>query len=218
MLALHEASGLPVVLRLHARSPAPERRRTDARALAVLAGLRIVPLYEHIEIDFDGGVGVATVREYVEGASVRALLRRGLPHVSSLTLLRTGLLALAEAHEQGVTHRGYKPENLLVEADGRARVADFATIPPPPGPPDEPTGYREDDVRAAFAVFVESVVGPKGGAGKLPRRLRALTEPAVRGDGAALLESVEHTGPSGWGPDWVSRGDLELAGLVGKVR
>ena len=139
-----------------------------------------------------------------------------MPPPAALSLLRTGLLALGTAHAAGVTHRGYKPENLLVDARGTARLADFAVAPPPPTP--EPTGYREDDVRAAFAVFVECVVGRKGGADKLPRRLRPLAPAAVPGDGAALLDAVSRVGHDTWGREWLSRAERELARRVGKVR
>ena len=161
----------------------------------------------------DGHHSAVTVREYVPGASVRTLLGR-LAQESSLALLRHGLLALAAAHERGVTHRAYTASNVVVDERGVARVTDFATVPPPPNAPDEPTGYREDDVRAAFAVFVECVVGREGGAEKLPRRLRGLADPAVAGDRAALLDGVEQAG----GRDWLPRAERELARLVSKVR
>jgi hypothetical protein len=97
---------------------------------------------------------------------------------------------------------------------GQPGTAD-PSMPTGPGESFEPpTGYREDDVRAAFAVFVECVAGPKGGAEKLPRRLRALTPVAVAGDGAALLEAVERVGHDAWGPDWLARAETELARRV----
>jgi hypothetical protein len=62
------------------------------------------------------------------------------------------------------------------------------------------------------------VVGSRGGADKLPRRLRGLAVPAVAGDGAALMEAVSKVGQDNWGREWVSRGERELARAVGKVR
>jgi len=128
--AIHEASGLRVTLRFHA--PAPDEvvaaRRAEAHALAGVRSPHVAQLYEHVEACLDGGVGVATVRQYVAGASAQALAGR-LPHEASLAMLRAGLLALAAAHAHGVTHRAYKPENLLVDAEGHARLADFATTP-----------------------------------------------------------------------------------------
>ncbi|MGH7732991.1 MAG: serine/threonine-protein kinase, partial [Gemmatimonadales bacterium] len=42
-----------------------------------------------------------------------------------LRLLREALSALGQAHQQGLVHRDVKPENLLLERDGRLRITDF---------------------------------------------------------------------------------------------
>jgi serine/threonine-protein kinase len=225
VLARHEASGHPVLLRYHPPSPEPEvaARRAEARALAGLASPHIASLYEHIEVALPGqpadAVGAVTVREYVDGASVRSLLARSpLPPESALSLLRAGLLALQRAHEAGVTHRGYKPENLLVDVQGSARLADFAVTPagaPAEEATTDPRNRATEDVRAAFAVFV-ACLGAQ--AGKLPRRLRGLAPVGATGDGPALLEAVEQAGRAGWGPQWRSRGEQELARRVARAR
>jgi serine/threonine protein kinase len=228
VLALHEATGLPVALRYHCPAddgdgPTAEwlaALRADARALAAVTSVHIASLYEHIEVVLDGRFGVATVREYVEGASLGRLLRRStLPHPAALALLRAGLLALAAAHAQGVTHRAYVPENLLVDTRGQPRLADFATLPAdgPVRPENPPQDWILSDVRSAFAVFVACVVGRTGGAGRLPRRLRGLEEPAA-GGAVALLEAVEAVGGAGWGEQWRSRGEQELSRLVARAR
>ena len=246
VLARHEASGHPVLLRYHSPGPEPvvAARRSEARALAGLASPHIASLYEHIEVTLPGqpadAVGAVTVREYVEGASVRSLLARSpLPPESALSLLRAGLLALQRAHEVGVTHRGYKPENLLVDAQGSARLADFAITPAPSGeatdPGATPAGddIRADDdararydvrvrndVRAAFAVFLACLGarGQKQPDHKLPRRLRGLAQVGADGDGPALLEAVDQAGRAGWGPQWCARGERELARRVARAR
>ena len=220
VLAGHEASGHLVLLRYH--PPASEAsvaaRRAEAQALAGVSSPHVASLYEHIELALPpqapgevGAVGAVTVREYVAGASMRSLSRSPLPPESALRLLHTGLLALRSAHERGVTHRGYKPENLLVAADGTARLADFAM------PASEPSQQSRivEDVRAAFAVFV---AGLGTTAEKLPRRLRPLAAVGETGDGAALLDAVERTGQAGWGPEWRTRGERDLARRVGRVR
>jgi eukaryotic-like serine/threonine-protein kinase len=246
VLARHEASGHPVLLRYHPPAPEPvvTARRTEAHTLASLASPHIAQFYEHIEVALpprigpadpggppdripgadhaEAAVGAVTVREYVAGASVRSLLSRSvLPPESALSLLDSGLLALRYAHERGLTHRGYKPENLLVDADGTARLADFAVRPEA-----EESGTSADsdsrprswilaDVKAAFAVFVTCL----GGQGdRLPRRLRGLAAAGEAGDGAALLEAVEQVGRAGWGAQWRSRGERELARRVARAR
>ena len=43
----------------------------------------------------------------------------------SVEIARDAALALAHAHGRGVTHRDVKPENLLLDRDGRVRLIDF---------------------------------------------------------------------------------------------
>ncbi len=64
--------------------------------------------------------------EFVDGGSVRDWLKaqsRGAADVVSV-FLQAGR-GLAAAHQAGVVHRDFKPDNVLVRADGRAQVTDF---------------------------------------------------------------------------------------------
>jgi tetratricopeptide (TPR) repeat protein len=64
---------------------------------------------------------------YVEGSSLRSLLDRegSLPLEKTLGLLRQIAGALEAAHEAGVVHRDLKPQNILLDAEGNAYIADF---------------------------------------------------------------------------------------------
>jgi serine/threonine-protein kinase len=77
--------------------------RADARVLSNLESPLVAQMYEYVESD----VAVATVREYVEGDSVRHVMPPGgLRPEAALTVLKRGLLALVATHTLGVTHRG----------------------------------------------------------------------------------------------------------------
>jgi Tol biopolymer transport system component/predicted Ser/Thr protein kinase len=73
------------------------------------------------------GDTVAISMEYVEGESLRAILKRfgGVPLRRGLEWTAQICSALAEAHAQGVIHRDLKPENIVIARDGTAKVMDF---------------------------------------------------------------------------------------------
>jgi formylglycine-generating enzyme required for sulfatase activity len=61
----------------------------------------------------------------VDGARPLDRLRLELDHVGRARLVRDAARALGHAHARGVVHRDVKPDNLLVDAEGRLRVTDF---------------------------------------------------------------------------------------------
>src|SRR4051812_30457374 len=63
--------------------------------------------------------------EFVEGASLKDLIERGLSVPEAVEIVRQVLSGVKYAHDRGIVHRDLKPQNVLVDADGRARVTDF---------------------------------------------------------------------------------------------
>jgi tetratricopeptide (TPR) repeat protein len=93
----------------------------EAQAMARLQHPNVVAVYE--VGFFDGGGYV--VMEQVHGQTLRDWLldRRTLPQV--IDVMTQAGAGLAAAHRAGIVHRDFKPENVLVDDDGRARVSDF---------------------------------------------------------------------------------------------
>jgi eukaryotic-like serine/threonine-protein kinase len=65
--------------------------------------------------------------EYVEGVSLRAIMRDERPLATARALDFASQIcgAMAYMHAQGVVHRDLKPENVLVAADGQVKLMDF---------------------------------------------------------------------------------------------
>ncbi|MGO8677033.1 MAG: protein kinase domain-containing protein [Limisphaerales bacterium] len=99
-----------------------ERFAREARALARLNHPNIVAVY-----DFGQAGGYSfLLMEYVEGVTLRQLLRRGkLASEQALDIVPQICEALQFAHEQGVIHRDIKPENILLNKEGRVKIGDF---------------------------------------------------------------------------------------------
>jgi serine/threonine protein kinase len=100
----------------------PERFEREARAMAALDHPNVVRVF-----DFGDRKGTYyLLMEHVEGTSLRAVIREGgLDPRIALSVVRQICDALEYAHGRGVVHRDVKPENVLLEASGRVRIADF---------------------------------------------------------------------------------------------
>jgi hypothetical protein len=101
--------------------PFPARLAREARSMARLSHPNVVGVYDLGE--HDGRLFVAM--ELVEGPTLTEWLRSGRSVRAILDVIIGAGRGLAAAHARGVVHRDFKPDNILVAADGRARVTDF---------------------------------------------------------------------------------------------
>ena len=106
---------------------AQERLLREAQSTARLSHPNIVVVYDAGAIDDEvNGVRVYLAMEFIEGQTLSEWLAaeprtwRAIRDV--FTAAGEGLLA---AHEAGLVHRDFKPQNVMVGRDGAVRVMDF---------------------------------------------------------------------------------------------
>ncbi|WP_371783786.1 protein kinase domain-containing protein [Streptosporangium subroseum] len=176
VLARHDDSGARVAIKYLAEQLRDDpgfltRFRSEARLLVELADDNVVQLYEYVEM----AGGAAIVMEAVDAVSLRELLREhgSTGPEAALAVLKGSLTGLAAAHHTGLVHRDYKPENVLVQADGTSKLVDFGIAvqageidrpagTPPYMAPEQWTGGPASpatDVYAATTVFFECLTG-----------------------------------------------------------
>ncbi len=65
--------------------------------------------------------------EYVPGEDLKSFIHRigALPVGKAVTIARQAAEGLAEAHRLGVVHRDLKPQNIMIDREGGARIMDF---------------------------------------------------------------------------------------------
>lgn len=113
------------LLRPELRSASPEqseRLLREAQAMARLSDPHVVTVYD---VGLHQGM-VYLVMEYVDGHTLSQWLREAPRTVAEiLRVFGDAGRGLVAAHQKGLVHRDFKPENVLVARDGRARVTDF---------------------------------------------------------------------------------------------
>jgi eukaryotic-like serine/threonine-protein kinase len=106
-----------------------ERFRREARSVAQLNHPRIVTVIDAGEDSSPGGEAGSPyiVLEYVDGETLKDLIRREGPLEITQAIayaIEIGR-ALGAAHERQIVHRDVKPQNVLIGAEGGAKITDF---------------------------------------------------------------------------------------------
>ncbi len=100
-----------------------ERFRREAKAIAKLEHLHILPLFAYGE---DDGVAYLAMRYLPAGTLSNHIKQKGqMPLDEAARILNQVAAALDHAHANGVLHRDIKPSNVLIDKDANAYLTDF---------------------------------------------------------------------------------------------
>jgi serine/threonine protein kinase len=104
---------------------ARERMRREVQAVRALTHANIVAVFDFLE----EGPWSFIVMEYVAGPDLQVRVgdRGVLDPDAAVRIGRDIAAALTAAHRRGILHRDVKPQNILLDPDGRARLTDFGS-------------------------------------------------------------------------------------------
>src|SRR5579883_3481970 len=146
----------------------PERRARflrEARSAAAVSHANIAAIHQVGEAD--GRLYLAM--EHVTGRTLREVLAGGPLTVEQVIPVARGLLrGIARAHEKGVVHRDLKPDNVMIDDDGEAKILDFgiAKIAAAEAPASRGRSRSMALTRAGYVVGTPGYMSPEQGAAR----------------------------------------------------
>ncbi|MFO7734246.1 MAG: serine/threonine-protein kinase [Candidatus Aminicenantes bacterium] len=100
-----------------------ERFRNEIKLARKVAHRHVCRMYDLDE----EWLSIYISMEYVPGEDLKSFIRRSghLNEAKALALARQIAEGLAEAHRMGVVHRDLKPQNVMIDREGNAKIMDF---------------------------------------------------------------------------------------------
>jgi len=100
-----------------------ERFRNELKFARKISHRNVCRMYD---ISEDKGTHYITM-EYVPGEELKEMIKRSgkLDIAKSISICSQVCEGLAEAHKLGVVHRDLKPQNIIIDNEGHARIMDF---------------------------------------------------------------------------------------------
>lgn len=160
-----------------------DRFKTELRMARKITHRNVCRIYEFSRV---GGTAYISM-ELVEGETLRSILNRfgTLSFRKGIEIARQVCAGLREAHAQGVIHRDLKPQNVMVDASGNAKIMDFGIARPVEAgatttaivgtpaymAPEQAEGGRADqrsDIYAFGLVLYEMFTGTRAFDGETP--------------------------------------------------
>ena len=96
----------------------------EARFVSQLNHPNVVGVHRVVDL---GAAGIALVMAHIDGRTLKQVIQQESPLSPDfvVNVLRQVAAALAAAHRMGIVHRDVKPENVFIDSDGKALLADF---------------------------------------------------------------------------------------------
>jgi hypothetical protein len=184
----YRRSGRPVTVQevradLAARHGLIDRLGEVGRQAAQLRDPHLLAVYDLVD---DGGV-LRLVAEWSDAPVLATTLARGsLPGERAVAVIDDVLAGLAALHGNGQIHGHVGVDTVVIESDGRGRLAELAicaaAAPPEAGP--------QDDVHDAARLGLDLLRDAGSGYDGVRRPLEAATASAEPGDAARLRQEV----------------------------
>ena len=157
----------------------------EARFVTQLNHPNVVGVHRVLDL---GAAGIALVMAHIDGRTLKQVIQQDGPLAPDfvVNVLRQVAAALAAAHRMGIVHRDVKPENIFIDSEGKALLADF-------GVARSMSGDTQLTMHGV-AIGTPSYMAPEQIDGRQPRRSSGRVQPGPRG-----LGDVDRAPPLGGG-------------------